>query len=416
MAEAPSNPSPQHATPGPWLTIVGIGESGLDELSPRAQALIHAAELVFGGARHLALAKRLITGQTMPWPKPFDPDMTAVRAARGRRVCVLASGDPFLFGVGATIARHIDAAEMEVLPSPSAFSLAAARMGWPLGEIETISLHGRARDRLRPLLHPGTRILALTSDAEDPVHIAALLTNAGFGRSALTLLEALGGLRERIRHFRSDSFNADRVDPLNLLAIDVVDDADARIIPLGTGRPDDLFDHDGQITKREIRAVTLAFLSPRRGELLWDIGAGSGSIGIEWMLAHPAMRAIAIEPRDDRLARIARNATIMGVPGLMITKGSAPDSLQDLPTPDAIFIGGGATAPRVMETATGALRPGGRLVANAVTLETEAVLLDHHARMGGSLTRIAVSRADPVGGMTGWRSAMPVTIWGWTKP
>lgn len=416
MAETPSNPVPQGATPGRWLTIIGIGEGGLDDLSPRAHALIHAAELVFGGARHLALAERLILGQAVPWPSPFDPAMTALCAARGRRVCVLASGDPFLFGVGATIARRIDAAEMEVLPSPSAFSLAAARLGWPLGEVETISLHGRARDRLRPLLHPDARILALTSDADEPFHIASLLTEAGFGQSTLTLLEALGGPREHIRHFRAESFDPASIDPLNVMAITVADAPGARIIPLANGRPDDLFEHHGQITKREVRAVTLALLSPRRGELLWDIGAGSGSIGIEWMLSHPSMQAIAIEPREDRLARIARNAAIMGVPGLAIIRGSAPDALRDLPMPDAIFIGGGATVPGVMEAATGALRSGGRLVANAVTLETEAVLLDHYARMGGNLTRIAVSRADPVGGMTGWRSAMPVTIWAWEKP
>lgn len=416
MAEAPSNRAPVSATPGRWLTIVGIGETGIDGLSPRAVAAIAGAEQVFGGQRHLALAASVITGSALPWPSPFDPLMPAVRAARGHRVCVLASGDPFLFGVGATLARHISADEIDVLPSPSAFSLAAARLGWPLGEIETISLHGRARDRLRPLLHPGTRILALTSGADDPAQIAALLTAAGFGQSELTLLEALGGPRERIRRARADGFDLDAVDPLNLLAIEVAADGRPRIIPLGAGRADDLFDHDGQITKREIRAVTLSMLAPRRGELLWDVGAGSGAIGIEWMLAHPSMRAIAIEPRPERVARITRNAAQMGVPDLSILTGSAPEALRDLPRPDAIFIGGGATAPGIVAAAIEALRPGGRLVINAVTLETEAVLLAHHGRLGGSLTRIAVSRADPVGTMTGWRSAMPVTIWSWTKP
>lgn len=416
MAEAASTPLPQGATPGRWLTIVGIGEGGVHDLSPRARTAIRTADRVFGGDRHLTLARDLILGEATPWPSPFDPEMAAVCASRRQQVCVLASGDPFLFGVGATIARHIDPAEMEVLPAPSAFSLAAARLGWPLGEIETISLHGRARDRLRPLLQPGARILALTSDADDPGHIAALLTEAGFGPSAVTLLEALGGPRERLRAFPADTFAPGHVDPLNLLAIEVMAGADARIIPLSNGRPDDLFDHDGQITKCEIRAATLAMLAPRRGELLWDIGAGSGSIGIEWMLAHPAMRAIAVEPREDRLARIARNAAIMGTPGLAIVKGRAPDALQDLPTPDAIFIGGGATAPGTTDAAIGALPPGGRLVINAVTLETEKLLLDLHGRLGGSLTRIAVSRAEPVGGMMGWRSALPVTIWAWTKP
>jgi precorrin-6Y C5,15-methyltransferase (decarboxylating) len=258
--------------------------------------------------------------------------------------------------------------------------------------------------------------MALTSDADDSAQIAALLAEAGFGGSALTLLEAIGGHRERIRRTQADSFDLEAIDPLNILAIEVIGGAKARIIPLATGRADDLFDHDGQITKREIRAVTLSLLAPRRGELLWDVGAGSGSIGIEWMLAHPTMRAIAIEPRADRIDKIRRNALSMGVPDLSIITGIAPEALAGLPHPDAIFIGGGATVTGVMDAAIEALASGGRLVINAVTLETEALLLDHHARLGGGLTRIAVSRADPVGGMTGWRSAMPVTIWNWTKP
>lgn len=404
------------AMSGPWLSIVGIGEGGVADLSPRAVVAISRAELVFGGHRHLALAASVTNGRAVLWPTPFDTEMTEVRAARGRRVCVLASGDPSLFGVGATLSRYIPADEMVVLPSPSAFSLAAAHLGWPLGEVETISLHGRARDRLRPLLHPGVRILALTSDADAPAQIAALMSEAGFGASALTLMEALGGVRERIRHARANSFDLAEIDPLNLLAIEVVAANDARIIPMNSGRADDLFDHDGQITKQEIRAVTLSMLAPRRGELLWDIGAGSGSIGIEWMLAHPSMRAVAIEPRGDRIRKIEHNAGLMGVPGLMIVTGRAPEGLQGLPQPDAIFIGGGATAPGVVAAAIDALRTGGRLVINAVTLETEALLLDHHARFGGGLTRIAVSRAGPVGTMTGWRTAMPVTIWNWTKP
>jgi precorrin-6Y C5,15-methyltransferase (decarboxylating) len=422
MVDSPSAPDPapptvmRPLTGEPWLTVVGIGEGGVIDLSPRAVAAIAKAELVFGGHRHVALAASVTNGRAILWPTPFDPEMTAVRAARGRRVCVLASGDPSLFGVGATLARRIPADEMIVLPSPSAFSLAAARLGWPLGEVETISLHGRARDRLRPLLHPGARILALTSDADDPAHIAALVNEAGFGGSMLTLMEALGGLRERIRHARADRFDLETIDPLNLLAIEIVGGDKARIIPLSSGRPDDLFDHDGQITKREIRAVVLSMLRPLRGELLWDVGAGSGSIGVEWMLAHPSMRAVAIEPRGDRIEKIGRNAMLMGVPGLTIVMGSAPDALRDLPQPDAVFVGGGATVPNVIAAAIGALRSGGRLVINAVTLETEAVLLDHHGRLGGSLTRVAITRADPVGTMTGWRSAMPVTIWSWEKP
>ena len=393
--------------------MVGIGEDGIDGLSPRARALIGGAELVFGGQRHLDLAATLIAGEARPWPTPFD--VAAVVAARGRAVCVLASGDPFLHGVGATLARHIPPAEMEIVPAPSAFSLAAGRLGWALTDVETISVHGRSRDLLRPLLHPGTRILVLTSDAEDPAAIAALLAESGFGASRLTLLEALGGAHERIRSAPADGFDLGGISPLNLLAIEVAGRDDARIIPLAT-RADQLFDHDGQITKREIRAVTMSCLAPRRGELLWDIGAGSGSIGVEWLLAHPSMRAVAIEADDGRVARIAGNAARFGVPGLAIVHGRAPAALAGLATPDAIFVGGGATVPGVIEAAIAALRPGGRLVVNAVTLETEALLLARHAISGGELIRLAISRAVPIGTMTGWHPAMPVTIWSWSKP
>lgn len=414
MTDGPNAESRALPPPGRWLSIIGIGEGGIDALPPRAQALIRAAELVFGGARHLALAARLISGEARPWPSPFDTSM--VVAARGRRACVLASGDPFLHGVGATLSRYIAADEMEVFPAPSAFSLAAARMGWPLADVETVSVHGRSRDLLRPLLHPGARILALTSDAEDPARIAALLMATGFGASRLTALEALGGPRERIRTASAAAFDLYDIDPLNLLAIEVEGGADACIIPLAAARADDLFDHDGQITKREIRAVTLSCLSPRRGELLWDVGAGSGSIGIEWLLAHRSMRAIAIEPRAERVERIARNAATMGVPGLEIVQGRAPEALTGLATPDAIFIGGGATTPGLIDAVIAALRPGGRLVVNAVTLESEAILIARHAALGGELIRLAVSRAAPIAGMTGWRPALPVTIWTWAKP
>ena len=329
---------------------------------------------------------------------------------------MLATGDPFLFGAGATLARVVSPGEMEVAPAPSAFSLAAARLGWPLGEVETISLHGRARDRLRPLLHPGARILALTSDAADVALTASLLAEAGFGPSRLTVLEALGGARERVRVTRAEGFDLDGIADLNLLAIEVEATPDARIIPLSAGRSDDLFDHDGQITKSEVRAVTLSLLAPRRGELLWDVGAGSGSVGIEWMLSHPGQRAIAIEPRVERVDRIARNATLMGTPGLRVVHGRAPEVLAGLPVPDAVFIGGGATTPGLIDAVITALRGGGRIVANAVTLESEAVLLGLHQRLGGALVRLQVSRAGPVGGMTGWRAAMPVTIWSWSKP
>ncbi|WP_145720916.1 precorrin-6y C5,15-methyltransferase (decarboxylating) subunit CbiE [Mesorhizobium tianshanense] len=399
-----------------WLTIVGIGEDGLAGLGDGAKRLMAEAEVIFGGKRHLALVASLAKGEPRAWPVPFDPDMRDVLALSGRRVCVLASGDPFFHGVGVTLARKIAVEEMRVIPAPSAISLAAARLGWALQDVETISLHGRPLDLIRPLLHPGARILALTSDSDAPVAIARLLTEVGFGASRLTILEALGGPNERLRSARADAFDFEKINPLNVLAIEVDSISKARILPLASGLADHLFEHDGQITKREIRAVTLSALAPRRGELLWDIGAGSGSIGIEWMLAHPSMRAIAIETDPARAARIRRNASACGVPGLAVVEGSAPQALTGLETPDAIFIGGGGSDAGVLETAIGVLLAGGRLVANAVTLEMESLLLSRHAALGGDLTRIAISRASTVGSMQAWRPAMPITQWSWVKP
>jgi len=399
-----------------WLSIVGIGEDGLDGLGLTARAAIAEAELVFGGARHLDLAGSIITGEAHPWLSPFSASIDAILSERGRKVCALASGDPFHYGVGATLSRHVDASQMVVYPHSSAFSLAAARLGWPLQDVVCLSLHGRSLDLVRPHLHAGARILALTSDEHGPAALAKLLTDAGFGIGIITVLEALGGPRERVRSQMVMTFGLDDIDPLNICAISVAALPTARVLPLTTGLDDALFEHDGQITKREIRAVTLSALAPRRGELLWDIGAGSGSIGIEWMLADPSMRAIGIEADSGRASRALRNAAACGVPDLRVVAGPAPDALAGLPQPDAIFIGGGGSQPGVMEAAISALPPGGRLVANGVTLKMEAILLARHAELGGSLIRLDVSRASPVGSMTGWRPAMPVTQWSWSKP
>ncbi|MGZ8403632.1 MAG: precorrin-6y C5,15-methyltransferase (decarboxylating) subunit CbiE, partial [Rhodoplanes sp.] len=395
------------AAPRRWLSIVGIGEDGADGLSPIARGLVADAELVFGGKRHLQLAGAVIRGAARPWPSPFEHGIAEVLGARGRAVCVLASGDPFFYGVGTVLMRHVDPQETVTVPGASAFSLAAARLGWSLPDTTLLSLHARALDLVRPHLQPGARLLALTSDGDGPAALARLLAATGFGASKLTVLEALGGPRERVRGTTAEGFDVGAVDPLNTVAIEVAASSLARVLARAAGLPDALFEHDGQITKREIRAVTLSSLGPRRGELLWDIGAGSGSIAIEWMLADPAMRAFVIEARADRAARIRRNAAAFGVPGLDVIEGAAPNAFGGLPAPDAIFIGGGASDPGVLDAALAALRPGGRLVVNAVTLETEAVLIARHAALGGELIRIAVARADPVGGKTGWRPAMP---------
>lgn len=399
-----------------WLAIVGIGEDGLDGIGAAARQAIGEADLVFGGARHLELAATAIRGEPRPWPVPFDTTMADVVAARGRNVCVLASGDPFCHGVGTTLARHVDRAEFSAYPAPSAFSLAAARLGWALQETETISLHGRPIHLIRPLLQDGARILALTSNGRSPAEIADLLASSGFGSSRFHILEALGGPAEAVSTLRADALGTQIFADLNVVAIEASGDDRAKTIPLAVAIPDALFEHDGQITKREIRAVTLSSLAPRPGELLWDIGAGSGSIAISWMLAHPSLHAVAIEAEAERAARIRRNARSLGVPGLDIVEGHAPEALAGLPQPDAVFVGGGGSRDGVMAITMERLRAGGRLVANAVTLEMEAVLLDLYARHGGELSRITVSRAAPVGGKSGWRPAMPVTQWTWSKP
>jgi precorrin-6B C5,15-methyltransferase / cobalt-precorrin-6B C5,C15-methyltransferase len=403
-----------------WLSIVGIGEDGVEGLGGLARDLIESAEFVFGGSRHLALVAPLVRGTARAWSSPFDEALAEVLTHRGRLVCVLASGDPFQHGVGSVLARHVAPEETIAIPAVSAFSLAASRLLWSLPQIRLLSLCGRPLGLIRPHLQPGARILALTSGAGAPAAIAELLCGTGFGGSAITVLEALGGPRERIRSARADGFSVDQIDALNTVAIEVVAGPKARVIPRVAGLPDELFEHDGQITKREVRALTLSALAPCRGEHLWDIGAGSGSIAIEWMLLDPSATAVAIERRSDRAARIRRNAVNFGVPDLQVIEAAVPDALNNLPAPDAIFIGGGATAPGLIEAAQTALRAQGRLVVNAVTLETEAIVLKAHTEHGGTMTRIEIHHARPVGGVDGrfssWRPANPILQWTWVKP
>jgi precorrin-6B C5,15-methyltransferase / cobalt-precorrin-6B C5,C15-methyltransferase len=410
-----SEPESRKASARPWLTILGIGEDGRAGLSAAALAALDRAEFVVGGARHLALAGPL-AARTLPWPSPIAKGYQAILARRGEPTCVLATGDPFHYGVGAELARLVPAEEIACFPHPSAFSLAAARLGWSLPDCECVSLHGRALERIIPHLQPGARLLALSWDGATPGTIAALLTTRGFGASTLTVLEAMGGERERIRRATAAEFSLPGIDPLNTIAIEVAAASDARILTLAPGLDDSWFDNDGQFTKAEIRAITLAALAPRAGELLWDIGAGTGSVGIEWCLRHLRNRCIGVEERPDRAARARRNALELGVTTLDVRLGQAPEALGDWPAPDAAFIGGGASDPGVFDAAWMALKPGGRLVINAVTLETETLLGSLYRQHGGAMRRIALSRLEPVGGMHDWRAAMPVTQWVVTKP
>jgi precorrin-6B C5,15-methyltransferase / cobalt-precorrin-6B C5,C15-methyltransferase len=399
----------------PWLTIVGIGEDGIDGLSSAAQQAIAQAELLVGGARHLALAGK-VKGETLAWPSPLQDAFPAILARRGEPVVILATGDPFFHGVGSLLTEKIDPPEIMVFPAPSAYALAAAKLGWAGQDCLRISLHGRGLERIIPHLHPGVKILALSWDGTTPQKLAQLLTKTGFGSSQLVVLEALGGPREKIRASQADHFAIDDINALNTIALAVSAASGPRVIPFTPGLPDDWFEHDGQITKRDIRAVTLSALMPLHGQLLWDVGAGSGSVGIEWMLSDPSCRTIAIEARADRGARIQRNALALGVPDLKIVEAEAPAALAGLPTPDAVFIGGGATDPGVLEEAMRALKPNGRLVVNAVTLETQALLIERHKRHGGDLVQLSVARVDAVGSFHALKPAMAVLQWIWVKP
>ena len=403
------------AAPVPWLSILGVGEDGRQGLSNAALEVLDAAEFVVGGARHLQLVQP-IAARTMSWPTPLSEAYAKILERRGRPTCVLATGDPFHYGVGAELARLAPAEEIVCYPLSSAFSLAAARLGWSLPDCECLSLHGRALERIIPYLQPRARILALSWDQATPGRLAALLTARGFGSSTVTVLEAMGGPREQIRRIRAADFGFAEIDPLNTVAIEVAVARAARVVTLAPGLDDTWFENDGQLTKAEIRAVTLAALAPRAGQLLWDIGAGSGSVGIEWCLRHRRNRCIAIEHHSERAARIRRNAATLGVDALDVVVGRAPKSLAALPAPDAVFIGGGASDPAVFETAWTALELGGRMVVNAVTLETEMLLADLFARHRGALRRIAIARAEPLGGLHGWRTALPITQWAATKP
>lgn len=401
----------------PWLTIIGIGEDGWSGLSETARTTLQVASLIYGGARHLELLQGSSVGincEMKAWPSPFSKGIEELASNRGQSTVVLATGDPQWFGIGATLHRRFSAEEIEVIPHLSAFSLAASRLGWPLQHVETISLHGRPLDTLRGFLYPGARIIALTSNGAAPGEIADLLADEGYGASPLTVLEHLGGPQEKVTVCEAEEFTGEAAE-LNTVAIEAKPIPNTPVLSRTPGLPDSAFRHDGKMTKQEVRAVTLAKLAPIPGQLLWDIGAGSGSIGIEWLRAAMNTKAIAIEPLEKRHVFIRGNAAALGTPQLQLVEGKAPEALNDLPQPDAIFVGGGLTSTEIIKTCFEALPSGGRLVANAVTLEGEQVLAQGWKKYGGELSRLAISRADPIGGLTGWRPMMPVTQWSLVK-
>jgi len=398
----------------PWLTVIGIGEDGFKGLGKNARHALLEASRIIGGQRQLDLLPVCIRGERQPWPQPFS--LSPVLERRGEQVCVLASGDPMFYGVGASLARQLPATEILTLPAPSSCSLAAARMGWPLQDVVTVSVVARPLAALNAHLSSGVRLLVLSNDGRSPAAVAALLRERGFGPSRLTVLEHLGGERERRVEGIASDWSDSPIADLNLIAIECVAEPNTVRLSRLAGLPDSAFQHDGQLTKRDVRAITLARLSPVPGELLWDVGAGSGSIGIEWMRAHPSCRALAIEADEGRQLLIEHNRDALGVPGLQLIRGSAPQVLAGLEAPDAIFIGGGVTREGVLDTCWAALKPGGRLVANAVTLQSEMTLMAWRERLGGELTRIHVAQAQALGAFDTWRQALPITLLDVTKP
>lgn len=398
------------------VTVVGIGADGWDGLAATSQAALRAAEVVVGGKRHLQYLPTDVRAERIPLPAPLVPALPGLLEAHtGRTLCLMASGDPMFYGIGATLARELPAVRLRVLPHPSSAALACAKLGWPAEDVEVLSAVGRPLAAVRALLAPGRRLLVLSAGVETPAALASLLVEAGYGPSRLAVLSQLGGPGQSVVTGTAAEWNIapDRLDALNLVAV-ACGGGDAPRSRVA-GLPDEAYEHDGQLTKREVRAATLARLAPLPGQLLWDVGGGAGSIGIEWMRAERSARAIAIEERADRAERIVGNAAALGVPDLQVITGAAPDALKDLPEPDAVFLGGGATDPGVLDACWDALGPGGRFVVNAVTLQTEALVVARQGELGGDLVKLAISRTAAVGGFTVWRPHAPVTQWTVTK-
>ena len=405
------------ATPEGWtVTVVGIGADGWDGLSPAARRAIEAAEVLRGSSRQLGLVPAEVAAERVPWPSPMALAVRELPTAHpGRRVVVLASGDPMFSGIGTTLVRWFGAAAVDVVPHPSSVTLACSRMGWSVEETTVVPVVWRPLELLVPHVTPGRRLVVLGADTTTPGKVADRLTAWGYGASRLTALAQLGGRDERRFEGTAADWPHPETDPLVVTAVEVLADPGTVPLPTVPGLPDEVYRNDGQLTKRDVRAVTLSRLAPLPGQLLWDVGAGAGSIGIEWMRVHPSCRAVAVEAVPERAHRIRQNASRLGVPGLQVVQGSAPEALAGLPHPDAVFVGGGATTPLLLDTVWGALAAGGRLVVNAVTLESETVLARWHARCGGSLTRLSVAQAAPVGGYTSFKPALPVTIWSVTR-
>ena len=403
-----------------WLRIIGIGEDGWDDLAAGSKELLYEAEIVFGGERHLKMIPEDWEGERIVWPSPIRDAFTKIvrwrpaESGSGKIVAVMASGDPLCYGIAAKLLRHLPIEEIWIKPALTTFSLICSRVGWSLPDVETLTIHGRPVEMLHPFVQPGAKLLVLNKDEGSPKQTAKLLTARGFGKSRITVLEHLGGSKERQFSGNADSWTHPEGATLNAMALECIPESNATILSRIPGLPDEAFFHDGQLTKREIRAVSLSRLMPVVDQVLWDVGAGCGSVAIEWMRTSPRCRAVAIEKSKSRLKLIKQNSQELGVPMLQIISGSAPEVLGDLPAPDAVFIGGGLSSGNLLETCWNALKPGGRLVANAVTLEGEQKLLqwqnENTGKSGasGDLTRLSISRAEKIGKFQGWKEMRSV--------
>ncbi|ROR90285.1 precorrin-6Y C5,15-methyltransferase (decarboxylating) [Nocardioides aurantiacus] len=397
------------------MTVVGLGADGWDGLPERLREVVRSAPVLLGGQRHLDLLPTVAGQVREPWPSPLRdglPALLTALLARHEHAVALASGDPMLSGIGTTLVGLLGADAVRVEPAVSSVALARARLGWSVESSETVTLVGRDPDLLRRALAPGRRLLVLSSDEHTPATVAALLVEQGYAGSRVVVLGDLGGPEESRREATAGAWSGPS-PRLHVLALEL---AGPVVGSWTAGLPDAAYEHDGQLTKRDLRAAALARLAPQPGQLLWDVGAGAGSVGIEWARAHPTCRTVAVEAHPERAARVARNAAALGVPGLEVVEGRAPDALADLEPPDAVFVGGGATRPGVLEACLAALRPGGRLVVHGVTLETETLLAGAYAAHGGELTRHSVETAEPIGGFTGWTPARAVVQWAHVKP
>lgn len=393
-----------------WLTVIGIGEDGLDGLSAVAREALISADILVGGNRHLAMVPEDGRDRIV-WGSPLAVTLDRIMEMAGRPVAVLATGNPMWFGIGATLSRSVPPEAMRIIPAPSAFSLAASRLGWPVAEVECLTVHGRAIDRIRYFLGPNIRMIILSHDGETPAQVASILRETGYGKSAVAVFTHISGPEEDMIASTADEWVSSEVADLNTIAIHCQSGPESRVLSRVPGLPDDIFSHDGTITKREVRATTLASLAPLPGQLLWDVGAGHGTVAIEWMRSDVkgTTRAVAIEHNSDRINAIRDNALALGVPDLDIVAGKAPDVLAELEPPDAVFIGGGLSTPDMVATCWNNLKPGGRLVANSVTFEGEKLLMEWAETTKGELIRFDISRGSAVGSFKSWDPAKPVT-------